>query len=758
MPHDSADTPDFCASAMMPAPVFNGPARDSGAVASSGPARADRRTRKRLSVTQAWYTTLLAVLIGVVFTLIQLAWDIRHFSYQIEAQVDHIYQMVNDSVVRAARDYDEQMAYDIANGIQVYPNIYRVEFTNMDDLVLARVVKQPRNGDLRRVADLLLGPNRAYTRPLFAFSDATQVRVRVGELKLYIDTEVAVIDFIDRIWVLFLTGLLRNLLLALLLSFVLYRKITAPILQLAGVVSTIDPAAPDPGVITPPRHHAHNEVGDLFKRLRDLLSQLAHSMALQRQSERQLRYLAETDPLTGVRNRRAFMDVGEKLIGQDEPRLCLMLFDVDHFKSINDSFGHDIGDVVLTSLAGLVQDRLRESDVLARVGGEEFAVLLPDCGIEEALKIADRLCNQVAEAVILPAGKRADAVTISIGLSTYESGDDSLATILKRADQAVYAAKRNGRNRVEVELAAVEVGASVAAPVDRGDDVRPADISAALNEGQFFLVYQPKVVKDDHGTVSWTGVEALLRWRHPRLGVLAPGRFLPLLENSSHRKEVYLWTLKEACRQCADWHGRCGVHLPVAVNIVADQLESESFPQTVAGVLEEFRLPPQAIELEITENSMMRNTAAAASALFKLNELGIPVALDDFGTGFSPLTHLLHFPVSRLKIDKEFVQRATSDERSAAIARAVLALGQELTLDVIAEGVETHDQMAWLSEHGCRRMWCRTTWPVIPPWPCRRSGVPAANLHDIRNIHRPAGRIRPEDGPPTAILDTVYVP
>jgi diguanylate cyclase (GGDEF)-like protein len=407
----------------------------------------------------------------------------------------------------------------------------------------------------------------------------------------------------------------------------------------------------------------------------------------------QLSHQSLHDSLTGLPNRMLIIDRAEQMLlraRRTETPVAALYVDVDGFKRVNDSFGHATGDDLLREVGSRLLGVTRSSDTVGRLGGDEFIVLLETFGSNTVPEIvADRICEALARPFHSTLdGSRTLAVTASVGVAvTLEGSSDEL---MRDADLALYAAKRSGKNR----WMRFESGMHSAAQERLDLEI---DLIAALGSDQLFLVYQPLV---DLSTERITGVEALLRWRHPERGLIPPGIFVELAESCGLIAEIGRWVLNAACRQGADWHRR-GRPVGIAVNVSAVQLGSAGLVDDVARALADSGLDPRTLTLEITETTLMRDAEAAARQLRELKVLGVRIAIDDFGTGYSSLAYLGQFPVDSLKIDRSFVSGIARSPESRVLIHAVVGLGKALALETVAEGIEEDSELRFLQKEGC---------------------------------------------------------
>ncbi|PMY62235.1 MULTISPECIES: bifunctional diguanylate cyclase/phosphodiesterase [Pseudomonas] len=414
-------------------------------------------------------------------------------------------------------------------------------------------------------------------------------------------------------------------------------------------------------------------------------------------SEQRIHRLAYYDALTHLPNRTLFQDRLHTALQSAERQkswVVLMFLDLDRFKPINDSLGHAAGDRMLKEMATRLLDCVDDDDTVARMGGDEFTLLLqPRTSREIALNRAIHVAEQILASLVKPfvLEGREFFVTASIGIALSPQDGNELSQLMKNADTAMYHAKERGKNNFQFYQA--DMNASALERLELESDLRHA-----LEQQEFILYYQPQFSGDGK---RLTGAEALLRWRHPRRGLVPPGDFIPVLEELGLVVDVGDWVISEACRQLKVWH-QAKVRVPkVSVNISARQFSDGQLGMRIATILKDTGLPPACLELELTESILMREVSEAMQILDGLKNLGLSIAVDDFGTGYSSLNYLKQFPIDVLKIDRTFVDGLPSGEQDAQIARAIIAMAHSLNLAVIAEGVETHEQLDFLREHGC---------------------------------------------------------
>jgi diguanylate cyclase (GGDEF)-like protein/PAS domain S-box-containing protein len=411
-------------------------------------------------------------------------------------------------------------------------------------------------------------------------------------------------------------------------------------------------------------------------------------------AESRIHFLSRHDPLTGLPNRGTFLEQAEQAFAQAQQRslgLALLFVDIDHFKRVNDSLGYGAGDAMLQTVARRITGALRVTDLVARCASDEFVVLLAGDPDRSAIEEVVRKLLVAIEAPVELGDGSSISVTASTGVALFPKHGTQPAELLKRADMAMTRAKAGGRARYLFFEPMMAEAAYDALLLE-------SDLGAALREGQFELAFQPQVRAGDHALV---GLEALVRWRHPVRGWVRPDDFIVLAEQRRLMLGIGQWVLAEAIRQAHQWRSEGLLDARVGVNLSAMQFQGAGFVAWIERVLAEIGADPACLELELTERMIMDDLPDGQASLQALRRLGVHVALDDFGTGATSLSQLKTLQVDRLKIDRSFVQDLPHDAASAAVAEAIIRLAIGLKLEVVAEGVETEAQWAWLTAHGC---------------------------------------------------------
>jgi diguanylate cyclase (GGDEF)-like protein len=409
--------------------------------------------------------------------------------------------------------------------------------------------------------------------------------------------------------------------------------------------------------------------------------------------DEELAFLATHDPLTGLPNRTLILDRVEQMLARSarsQTPVAALFIDLDNFKSINDTLGHAVGDELLQAVAARLKAVVRQADGLGRLGGDEFVVIAEELSLAAGPElVAERLLAALEPPFKLgPNGDTRLTVTASIGIAAGERA--TAEELLRDADIAMYSAKWGGRNGYAVFETGMQDSVQNRMELEM-------DLREALEQEQFFLAYQPTF---DLGEMKPTGVEALIRWKHPTRGTVQPDAFIPLLEETGLIVEIGRWVLQEACRQGAEWHGM-GHCVDIAVNVSGRQLDTDQLIADIETALADSGLSASALTIEITETTLMRNVEETARRLAAIKQLGVRIAIDDFGTGYSSLAHLQKFPVDALKIDRSFISGMRHNKEGETLIHTLVQLGKALAIETLAEGIEQPDELSLLRDEDC---------------------------------------------------------
>ncbi|KQQ88996.1 bifunctional diguanylate cyclase/phosphodiesterase [Massilia sp. Leaf139] len=442
---------------------------------------------------------------------------------------------------------------------------------------------------------------------------------------------------------------------------------------------------------------------------------LVRDISERKRSEEQIRRLAYCDSLTGIPNRQAFLETLERELQRSKvgnKKFAVLFMDLDAFKRINDTLGHNVGDHLLKIVSERLRETIRPSDLvsrsealpdeagtiepatsatnLARLGGDEFTILIPDLErVEHALNVAHRVKEAMRRPFLIDGNEI--FVTASIGISLFPEDGDDCNSLLKFADTAMYHAKNCGKNNAKLYSSSLTMQIMSHVKLEVG-------LRKALQNDELYLLYQPQL---DVRSLEIVGVEALVRWRHPERGIISPTEFIPLAEETGLIVPIGEWVLRTACDQARAWQRALHRSVRMAVNLSAKQFKDENLSQIVLSALDETGLDPKLLELELTEGTLMDDAKATLATLEQLRRIGVHLSIDDFGTGYSSMNYLKRFDVRALKIDRSFICGLPQDSENAAITRAIIAMAHGLKMAVVAEGVETDEQLILLEQYGC---------------------------------------------------------
>ena len=429
---------------------------------------------------------------------------------------------------------------------------------------------------------------------------------------------------------------------------------------------------------------------------------LVRDISERKRTEEQIRRLAYCDSLTGIPNRQAFLETLERELHRSKvgnKKFAVLFMDLDAFKRINDTLGHNVGDHLLKTVSERLRETIRPSDLvsrgdqatnLARLGGDEFTILIPDLErVENALNVAHRVKEAMRRPFLIEGHEI--FVTASIGISLFPEDGDDCDSLLKYADTAMYHAKNCGKNNAKLYSSSLTMQIMSHVKLEVG-------LRKAIKNDELYLLYQPQI---DVRSTEIVGVEALVRWRHPERGIISPNEFIPLAEETGLIVPIGEWVLRTACRQATLWQRQTQRLVRMAVNLSAKQFKDENLMQIVISALHDTGLDPKLLELELTEGTLMDDARATMATLEQLRAIGVYLSIDDFGTGYSSMNYLKRFDVRALKIDKSFICGLPQDSENAAITRAIIAMAHGLKMAVVAEGVETDEQLVLLEQLGC---------------------------------------------------------
>ncbi|WP_332823473.1 putative bifunctional diguanylate cyclase/phosphodiesterase [Stutzerimonas kunmingensis] len=633
---------------------------------------------------------LSALAVGLVLSCAQIIFGAYKTRQLIEADAQRILRMTRDPSTQAIYSLDREMGAQVMEGLFQHESIRMASIGHPDEGMLALKIRPPIDLPTRWLTDPILHRDRQFSTPLIGKPPYNEY---YGELRITLDTARYGQEFVNDSIVIFIVGILRALTLGFVLFLIYQWLLTRPLTKLIEHLARINPDRPGEHKLPMIRGHERNELGLWVETANGLLASIEHNMHLRQEAESSLYRMTQYDSLTGLPNRQQLQSQLDHILDEArrmQRRVAVLCLGLDDFKGVNEQYSYQAGDCLLKALA----DRLRGSagrlGALARLGGDQFVLVLS--GIEQPYDAAE-LAQALLDDLETPIEFDGDPIRLraTIGITLYPEDGDNTEKLLQKAEQTMTLAKSRSRNRYQFYVASIDSEMRARRELEK-------DLSEALKRNEFHLVYQPQV---DYRQNRITGVEALIRWKHPQGKLVPPDLFIPLAEQNGSIIEIGKWVLDQACSQLRQWHAEGYTGLRVAVNLSTVQLRHPQLPQMIGELLQKHQLPAETLELEVTETGLMEDIDAAAHNLHSLRRSGALIAIDDFGTGYSSLSYLKSLPLDKIKIDKSFVQDIGQDE-GATIVRAVIQLGKSLGMTVIAEGVETPEQEAYLIAEGCQ--------------------------------------------------------
>ncbi|RON16857.1 putative bifunctional diguanylate cyclase/phosphodiesterase [Pseudomonas frederiksbergensis] len=645
--------------------------------------------KNSLSVKLLRVVLLSALIVGVVLSCAQIVFDAYKTRQAVASDAQRILDMFRDPSTQAVYSLDREMGMQVIEGLFQDDAVRMASIGHPSEAMLAQKTRELQHSNSRWLTDLILGQERTFTTQLVGRGPYSEY---YGDLSITLDTATYGKGFIVSSVIIFISGVLRALAMALVLYLVYHWLLTKPLSRIIEHLTEINPDRPSAHKIPQLKGHERNELGVWINTANQLLESIERNTHLRHEAENSLLRMAQYDFLTGLPNRQQLQQQLDKILvdaGKLQRRVAVLCVGLDDFKGINEQFSYQAGDQLLLALADRLRAHSGRLGALARLGGDQFALVQAD--IEqpyEAAELAQSILDDLEAAFALD--HQEIRLRATIGITLFPEDGDSTEKLLQKAEQTMTLAKTRSRNRYQFYIASVDTEMRRRRELEK-------DLRDALIRDQFYLVYQPQISYRDHRVV---GVEALIRWQHPEHGLVPPDLFIPLAEQNGTIIAIGEWVLDQACKQLREWHDQ-GFDLRMAVNLSTVQLHHAELPRVVNNLLQMYRLPPRSLELEVTETGLMEDISTAAQHLLSLRRSGALIAIDDFGTGYSSLSYLKSLPLDKIKIDKSFVQDLLDDDDDATIVRAIIQLGKSLGMQVIAEGVETAEQEAYIISEGC---------------------------------------------------------
>ena len=646
--------------------------------------------KNSLSVKLLRVVLLSALIVGVVLSCAQIVFDAYKSQQAVANDAARILDMFRDPSTQAVYSLDREMGMQVIEGLFQDKSVRMASIGHPNETMLAEKSRPLQDTRTRWLTDLILGQERSFSTQLVGRGPYSEY---YGDLNITLDTASYGESFLFNSVIIFVSGVLRALAMGLVLYLVYHWLLTKPLSRIIEHLTQINPDRPSQHQLPLLKGHEKNELGLWVNTANQLLASIERNTHLRHEAENSLLRMAQYDFLTGLPNRQQLQQQLDKILvdaGRLQRRVAVICVGLDDFKGINEQFSYQAGDQLLLALADRLRAHSGRLGALARLGGDQFALVQAD--IEQPYEAAE-LAQSILDDLEAPFALDHQEIRLraTIGITLFPEDGDSTEKLLQKAEQTMTLAKSRSRNRYQFYIASVD------SEMRRRRELEK-DLREALPRNQLYLVYQPQISYRDQRVV---GVEALLRWQHPELGMVPPDQFIPLAEQNGNIVTIGEWVLDQACRQLREWHDQGFTELRMAVNLSTVQLHHSELPRVVNNLLQIYRLPPRSLELEVTETGLMEDISTAAQHLLSLRRSGALIAIDDFGTGYSSLSYLKSLPLDKIKIDKSFVQDLLEDDDDATIVRAIIQLGKSLGMQVIAEGVETAEQEAYIVAQGC---------------------------------------------------------
>jgi len=646
--------------------------------------------KNSLSLKLLRVVLLSALIVGVVLSLAQIVFDVYKTRQAVANDAHRILGMFRDPSTQAVYSLDREMGMQVIEGLFQHESVRMAAIGHPNEPMLAEKAREQVDIPTRWLTDPILGKEQNFTTQLVGRGPYSEY---YGDLSITLDTAPYGESFVTNSVIIFISGVLRALAMGLVLYLVYHWLLTKPLSKIIEHLTNINPDRPSEHKLPMLKGNEKNELGLWINTANQLLSSIERNTNLRREAENSLLRMAQYDFLTGLPNRQQLQQQLDQIIedaGRLNRRVAVLCVGLDDFKGINEQFSYQTGDQLLLALSDRLRSHSGRLGALARLGGDQFALVQAD--IEqpyEAAELAQSVLDDLDNPFMLD--QQQVRLRATIGITLFPEDGDSTEKLLQKAEQTMTLAKSRSRNRYQFYIASVD------SEMRRRRELEK-DLRDALALDQLHLVYQPQVDYRDHSVV---GVEALLRWQHPQHGFVPPDLFIPLAEQNGTIIPIGEWILDQTCRQLREWHDQGFTELRMAVNLSTVQLHHAELPRVVNNLMQVYRLPLRSLELEVTETGLMEDINTAAQHLLSLRRSGALIAIDDFGTGYSSLSYLKSLPLDKIKIDKSFVQDLLEDEDDATIVRAIIQLGKSLGMQVIAEGVETVEQEAYIIAQGC---------------------------------------------------------
>ncbi|MFD2229044.1 putative bifunctional diguanylate cyclase/phosphodiesterase [Alkalimarinus sediminis] len=644
---------------------------------------------QRLSIKLLRWVILTALFAGGLLSIGQISLDAFRAMDVLKNQAAQILDVVKDPATQAVYSIDPELAKQVVEGLFQQREIRYAGIGHPDETLLAEKSRPLQEAPFRWLTDPIFGKEQQFSVQLIKHEPEP---VYYGDLVITIDTVYKSELFIERSVVVFISGILRASILAAILFLVYHYLLTRPLSNIIQSLLRVNPSEPGRQSIPAPRNHENDELGVWVNTANDLLGEISDNQQKRRAAEARVLKLSQYDPLTGLPNRLMFRNHLQNTLDDAKHaghKVAVLCCGIDDFKSINSQFNYTVGDQLLQAFAERLSNNDGSLQTASRLGGDQFSLI--QYNIHNAYNVAE-LAEKLLKRLNEPFEIEDYSINLytTIGITIFPDDGSNADDLLQKSEQTMTLAKTVSRNQFQFYVASVDSEMRERKSMEK-------DLSNALNNNEFHIVFQPQI---DYQSKAIIGAEVLLRWVHPTRGFVPPDIFIPIAENNGSIVDIGNWVLDEACRQAAIWQQQ-GHFIKLAINLSAVQLKDSAIEAYIKSTLEKHHIEPRYLEVEITETGVMENLSNAVETLNKIKQYGVSTAIDDFGTGYSSLSYLKKLPIDKVKIDKQFVHDLLIDEDDTSIVNAVIQLSKSLHLSVIAEGVETKEQEAYLVSRGC---------------------------------------------------------
>jgi len=655
----------------------------------------------RLSNRLFFAVLTTALLVGLAISGVQILLDVQSAQDNLEKQAKQLLAMMREPATQSAYNLDKAMAAQVIEGLFQNEAIFYAAIKTETEPSLATNKKPLKNFKYRGLSNFLFGQSLYFSLPLEGkiktrMSDQTKyvtATAHYGVLEINIDPSYATQALTERGFQIIYSGLLQSMLFGLVLYLIFHGMITRPMAKMTKSLESIDPLQPSRVPLEAPKGHEFDEMGTWVNKINGLFSSIESHNNQRRVAEAHVERLSNYDMLTELPNRMLLNKrIEQSILEADEKNaiFAVLWCALDDFNSVNLLHSYNAGDRLLLSLSERLQHEMQSIHTISRIGGDVFSLVLPITNTHlDAAKSAQRVLELIRRPFQIDEIQL--SITSSIGISVYPHDGATSDELLKHAENVMQLAKAQGGNRYQFFVESVDEKIKETKRLEKA-------LSVALNEDQFSLLFQPQI---DLSNMKISGAEALVRWHHPEKGLVPPDEFIPLAENNQTIIAIGKWIIDESCRALSLWHNAGFSHLTISINVSAIQLHQSNLIRVLKDAIKKYQLNPNTIVLEITETAVMSNLDAAVRMLKHIKQIGIQIAIDDFGTGYASLNHLKRLPFDKVKVDKSFIEDMLDSPENATIVRAIIKLGHNLNMEVIAEGTETLDQIKYLQECEC---------------------------------------------------------